>query len=180
MIMQKLKFWLFSYRIGPDLPITHIFLFSNRLSRWLCKKKFYHFGKNSNVRPGSYIIETDKVSIGNNVVIRPHTMIFASPDKSVYSLHVCIGDNVLIGSGVHIYVSNHKFDELDKLIIEQGHSPVNPVIIEDDVWIGANAIILPGVTIGQHSVIAAGSIVTKSVPRFTMVAGVPAKVLKKL
>ena len=55
-----------------------------------------------------------------------------------------------------------------------------PVTIEDDVWIGANAVILPGVAIGTHSVVAAGAIVTKDVPPRSLVAGVPAKVIKQL
>ncbi len=52
--------------------------------------------------------------------------------------------------------------------------------IEDDVWIGANAVILPGVTIGQHAVVAAGAVVTTDVPENTIVAGVPAKIIKRI
>jgi len=54
------------------------------------------------------------------------------------------------------------------------------VIIEDDIWIGANAVVLPGVTIGHHSVVAAGAVVTKDVPPHSLVAGVPAKVIKQI
>jgi acetyltransferase-like isoleucine patch superfamily enzyme len=64
-------------------------------------------------------------------------------------------------------------------IDEQGVS-TNPVTIGDDIWIGANAVILPGVTIGDHSVVAAGAVVTKDVPPHTLVAGVPAKIIKTL
>jgi acetyltransferase-like isoleucine patch superfamily enzyme len=55
-----------------------------------------------------------------------------------------------------------------------------PIVIEDNVWLGANVVVMPGVTIGKHSVVAAGSVVTKDVPPDTIVAGVPAKVVKKL
>jgi acetyltransferase-like isoleucine patch superfamily enzyme len=54
------------------------------------------------------------------------------------------------------------------------------MVIGDDVWIGANAVILPGVKIGTHSIVAAGAVVTKDVPEFSLVAGIPAKVIKKL
>ena len=56
----------------------------------------------------------------------------------------------------------------------------NQVVIDDDVWIGANAVVLPGVTIGKHSVVAAGAIVTKDVPPHSLVAGVPAKIIKSI
>ena len=66
-----------------------------------------------------------------------------------------------------------------KRIDEQGVS-TKPVVIEDDIWIGANAVILPGVTIGHHTVVAAGAVVTKDVPPHSLVAGVPAKIIKQL
>lgn len=69
--------------------------------------------------------------------------------------------------------------DTNKLIDEQGVS-TQPVVISDDVWIGANAVILPGVTIGRHCVIAAGAVVTKDVPDNTLVGGIPAKVIKQL
>ena len=74
---------------------------------------------------------------------------------------------------------NHNFEDTTKRIDEQGVS-TQPVVIGDDVWIGANAVILPGVTIGRHCVVAAGAVVTKDVPDNTVVGGVPAKIIKKL
>ena len=74
---------------------------------------------------------------------------------------------------------NHNFSDAEKRIDEQGVN-TTPVVIEDDIWIGANAVILPGVTIGQHSVVAAGAIVTKDVPPHSLVAGVPAKVIRQI
>ena len=92
---------------------------------------------------------------------------------------VCIGHHVNLAQGITVTALNHNFEDTTKRIDEQGIS-TKPVVIGDDVWIGANAVILPGVTIGRHCVVAAGAVVTKDVPDNTLVGGVPAKVLKTL
>ena len=92
---------------------------------------------------------------------------------------VTIGSHVNLAQGITVTALNHNFSETDKRIDEQGVS-TTPVTIDDDVWIGANAVILPGVSIGTHSVVAAGAVVTKDVPPHSLVAGVPAKVIKQL
>ena len=90
-----------------------------------------------------------------------------------------IGSHVNLAQGITVTALNHNFDDTAKRIDEQGVS-TNPVKIEDDVWIGANAVILPGVTIGNHCVVAAGAVVTKDVQPHSLVAGVPAKVIKNI
>ena len=92
---------------------------------------------------------------------------------------VKIGNHVNLAQGITVTALNHNFDDTNKRIDEQGVS-TNAVTIEDDVWIGANAVILPGVTIGNHCVVAAGAVVTKDVPPHSLVAGVPAKVIKQI
>lgn len=92
---------------------------------------------------------------------------------------VSIGNHVNLAQGITVTALNHQFGQPDKLIADQGIS-TSPVVIEDDVWIGANAVILPGVTIGRHSVVAAGAVVTKNVPPYSMAAGVPASVKKNI
>ena len=89
-------------------------------------------------------------------------------------LDVCevrIGNNVFIGPGVHIYAATHPLDASLRRTQEFG----KPITIGDDVWIGGKAVICPGVTIGDRSVIGAGSVVTKDVPTDVVVAGNPAK-----
>ena len=90
---------------------------------------------------------------------------------------VTIGSHVNLAQGITVTALNHNFADTSLRIDEQGVS-TKPVTIEDDVWVGANAVILPGVTVGRHAVIAAGAVVTKDVPPFSVVGGVPAKVLK--
>ncbi len=92
---------------------------------------------------------------------------------------VCIGSHVNLAQGITVTALNHNFEDKTKRIDEQGIT-TKPVIIGDDVWIGANAVILPGVTIGKHCVVAAGAVVTKDVPDNTIVGGVPAKEIKKI
>ena len=92
---------------------------------------------------------------------------------------VTIGSHVNLAQGITVTALNHNFSETGKRIDEQGVSTA-PVIIGDDVWIGTNAVILPGVTIGSHCVVAAGAVVTKDVPDGCVVAGVPAKIIKRI
>ncbi len=87
---------------------------------------------------------------------------------------VTIGSHVNFAQGVVVTALNHNYSDTTLRIDEQGIS-TNPVTIGDDVWIGANAVIMPGVTIGKHVVVAAGAVVTKDVPDNCVVGGVPAK-----
>ena len=128
---------------------------------------------------GQYSVVESYSCINNavgDVVIGDHTRI---------GLHntiigpVTIGNHVNLAQGITVTALNHNFDDTTKRIDEQGIA-TKPVVISDDVWIGANAVILPGVTIGRHAVVAAGAVVTKDVPDNTIVGGVPATIIKKL
>ena len=91
---------------------------------------------------------------------------------------VQIGNDVSFAQNVVITGLNHNYRDATVSISNQGIS-TNRVIIDDDVWIGANSVILPGVSIGQHSVVAAGSVVTRPVPSYSVCAGNPARVIKQ-
>lgn len=99
-------------------------------------------------------------------------------ENCVISEETEIGRRVLIGPDVLVYTQNHAFDLESRTY--RGMSDRVPVCIEDDVWVGARAIILPGVRIGRGSTVGAGSVVTKSVPPFSVAAGNPARVVKRL
>ena len=92
---------------------------------------------------------------------------------------VTIGSHVNLAQGITVTALNHNFADAAKHIDEQGIS-TSPITIKDDVWIGANAVILPGVTIGSHCVIAAGAVVTKDIPDNSIAVGVPAVVKKRI
>ena len=91
--------------------------------------------------------------------------------------NVKIGDYVIMGPDVKIYSRDHIFDDIDKPIALQG-KVAKETTIGDDVWIGANVVITAGANIGDHSVIAAGSIVTNDVPEYAIVGGNPARVIR--
>ncbi len=90
---------------------------------------------------------------------------------------VTINKNVIIGPDVKIFSENHVFDNLQKPIKQQGEKR-NEVIIKEDCWIGAGAILLAGVVLGKGCIVAAGSVVNKSFPDYSIIGGVPAKLLK--
>lgn len=175
--LDKIKFWLCCDRIGPDIPLTHWLLFSNRLGRWICRKKFKQFSEGACVRPGVYAICCSKIELGKCVVLRPGVRLFADPREGGEG--ISIGDKVLIGSSVHMYVSNHNYEDKDKPIYDQGHSESQGIVIKKGAWVGANVTILPGVCIGENSVVGAGSVVTKSIPDFSTAVGNPAKLITR-
>ena len=130
-----------------------------------CGKNVYIF-EHSYIKPFCNIYIGDDCSIGRNAT-------FLSTKAKII-----IKNGVMMGPNVSIYTKNHK-TSLEKPMIFQGFEEAKKVIIKDDVWIGSNVIILPGVTIESGAIIGAGSVVTKDVLKNTIVAGNPAKVIKE-
>jgi len=120
---------------------------------------------------GAWILPGNKLEIGDDVNIAKDVIIDTTGG-------VKIGDRALIGFRSQIYSENHVIPKDHGMIFGAGHS-LKPIIIEKDVWIGANSLILAGVTIGEGAVVGGGSVVTKSVAPFTIVGGNPAKFLKE-
>ena len=177
-VIARIRYWRKADRIGPDVPYTHWRLYFHSTMRALCKKKFKYFADNAEVRPGAYASCCSNIELGNRVIIRPGTMLFAGYPEGPGK--ITIEDDVMLGSGVHIYVGNHRYDEKSKPIIDQGHYSAEPVTLKKGSWIGAKSIILPGVTIGENAVIGAGSGVTKSIPSYSLAGGNPAKVIRDI
>ena len=115
---------------------------------------------------GVIMLYPQNITIGNNVSLNRNTMITAKAKVS-------IGNDVIIGPNVIINSGNHKTSNTKLPIRKQGHE-LTPIIIEDDVWIGANAVVLAGTTLGKGSVIGAGAVVTKNIEPYSIVGGVPA------
>lgn len=142
------------------------------------KLSMKHCGKGVYIRPTSSDFKgVYNLSVGDGTSIPKGSVLYCAGAPLI------IGKNVIFGPKPTIITGDHRIDLIGRYIIEVTESdklPENdaPVVIEDDVWCGANVTILKGVTIGRGCVIAAGAVVTKSFPPYCIVGGVPAKLLK--
>lgn len=146
------------------------------------KRCMRHCGKGVYLRPMSSDIKgLHNLSIGDGTSIPKGSTIYCTDATC------SIGRKVIFGPKPTIITGDHRIDIVGKYIMDvtvddkftDGVNPYDaPVVIEDDVWVGANVTILKGVTIGRGSVIAAGAVVTKSCPPYSIVGGVPARVIK--
>jgi acetyltransferase-like isoleucine patch superfamily enzyme len=128
-------------------------------------------GKNITYYPGIRINPCINLKIGDNVDLAWGVILTTGGG-------IEIGDRTLIGYRTQILSANHVIPENKERIFNAGHIPAK-IIIANDVWIGANCIITAGITIGEGAVVAAGSVVTKDIPSFVIVGGVPAKLIKE-
>ena len=156
-------------RFLPASTTIWKFFTSKQIRRFLVRHFVTYAGNDINIEHGALF--SRHIRIGNNSSIGINAFI-SHPGVS-------IGDNVMMGRDVMIYTVNHGHNLTDIPMIEQGKTEIRPVKIGNDVWIGARVIILPGVNIGDGVILAAGSVVTKDVPSYTIVAGTPAKIVKK-
>jgi len=168
--MYKKILLIFYYLIIQFLPHSrYIEIFSRirviYLSRFLkCMKG----GPLSKVENNVYISNACNLEIGKNCQINENVFIQAA----------IIGDNVLIAPNVSILSVSHGYGDLSIPMIYQSWSEEKRVIICDDVWIGRNVVIMPGCIIGKGAIVGAGSVVTKNIPEYSIVGGVPAKIIK--
>lgn len=166
------------------------------------KGGFNHFGKNTLLASGVKILTPQNVSVGNsssimsNSIIETYAIDGKRPELEIGN-HVSIGEyshitctnRIVIGNGVltgrFVLITDNSHGDLTE---EEANIPPlsraihsnGPVFIGDNVWIGDKATILPNVTIGKGSIIAANAVVTKDVPEYSVVAGVPARIIKTI
>jgi len=143
-----------------------------RCRAWRLRLVAGHVGTDVRIARNVYIGVPDKFSIGNSSFINGGTLILAGGAGTI-----TIGNDVLIGPYAILVSGSHRYDLLDRPIRKQG-GIYKPIIIEDDVWIGAHAVIMLGVTVGKGSVIGAGAVVTNDIPAYSVAVGVPARVIK--
>ncbi len=127
-------------------------------------------GQHSEIEPPFYCAYGQNIYLGDHVFLNVLCTVLDCNE-------VHIGNHVMIGPNVQIYTPAH---DLQVQARNQGLEVAKPVVIEDNVWIGGGAILLPGVTVGRNSVVGAGAVVTRDVPAGTVVAGNPARVIREL
>ena len=138
-----------------------------KLRAWCARYMMTYVGTNVNIERGAEF--EPQCELGSNSGIGIDAIIGG---------RVLIGDNVMMGRQCIIICRNHKHERTDIPMNQQGFEPGTTIEIGDDVWIGDRVTILPGVKIGKGCIIAAGAVVAKSVPDYSIVGGVPAKVIK--
>lgn len=160
------------YMVGKKMPESDSFisLGAKRFRRFfLCQHIFDETAKTCNIEKGVFFGNGSGIKIGERSGIGLNARIQGP---------LTIGDHVMMGPDTIIYTKNHETLRTDIPMIEQGITAPREVTIEDDVWIGARVVILPGVRLGTGSIVAAGSVVTKDVEPYSIVGGVPAKKIK--
>lgn len=169
--MKKAIGLMLYYSIGKRLPESYapINLGAKRFRSFLGRLIFDEAGKEVNIEKGVYFGSGQGIKIGDYSGIGINARVQGP---------LTIGKHVMMGPDVIIYTRQHETARTDIPMMEQGDSIERPVVIKDDVWIGARAVILPGVTVGEGSIIGACALVTKDVEPYSVVGGIPAKVLK--
>ncbi len=156
-----------------ELSLWFLCLLPRSFGVWVRSKTLPFFlgqlGCDTVVKDRFRITNPEKVSIGSHCDFNDGVFITGGGG-------VTIGNYVGLGPDVKIWSVNHRFEDPDTPWMQQGWDK-EPVIIEDDVWLGANCFVMPGVTIGRGAILSAGTILTKSVPAFAIVAGNPGRVV---
>ncbi|MFT4022426.1 MAG: acyltransferase [Flavihumibacter sp.] len=181
---QQLKRWVHRLLVGPNArprlltrwlvnPLVHrrswkaSISWSSRLD--LLPNNQFSIGPHSFLESGTLVSNgVGDLLIGSNTLVGVGTVLIGP---------VTLGNNIIIAQHVVISGLNHVYAD-PRLPIREQPVTTAPIVIEDDCWIGANAVITAGVTIGRHSVVAGGAVVTKSIPAFSVVGGNPAKLLR--
>jgi maltose O-acetyltransferase len=172
-IIQKVVYAIFYcvyYMFARHLPVSYKpYAFGSKWIRyWVCKHLFAECGKNVNIEHGADIGAGRYTKIGDNSGIGVNCRV----------TRAIIGKNVMIGPEVVFVARNHNFSEPNQPLQNQGYNEFKTIEVGDNVWIGTRVIVLPGRTIGKDAVIGAGSVVTKDVPDYAVVAGNPARIIR--
>lgn len=169
-MFKKYFFYALYHMLGKHLPPSYsrVSLGAKMIRGFMVKNIIASCGDNVNIEKGALF--SRELKIGNNSGLGVNC-IAVGP--------ITIGDNVMIGPEVMIYTVNHRHELLDVPMNSQGYEEPKEVKIGNDVWIGSRVILLPGVEIGDGAIIGAGSVVTKNVEPYCIVAGNPAVKVKK-
>lgn len=139
------------------------------LRKWCGKQLFLHCGNHIRIAGGVNFGSGIGIVIGDNSAFNADCWI---------ANDTILGKDVMMGPRVSIISGSHNFDRVDVPMRAQGAPPRRPVVIGDDVWIGTQSIVLPGIHVGDHAIIGAGSVVANDVPEWAIAVGNPARVIR--
>jgi maltose O-acetyltransferase len=169
--ITKLFFLCLYYGFAKFLPVSYM-PFGGSIGKktryFCCKYLFVKCGIDVNIEHGAEFNDGSLIEIGDHSGLGINSQIGS----------VKIGKYVMMGPEVMIISLSHRYSDLNKPMRFQGRNEHKPIVIEDDVWIGARAIILPGRIIRKGAIIGAGAVITKDVPEYAIVGGNPARILK--
>ncbi len=168
--MSKIA-WVIYYLIVQHLPHSRLIGFGTQFRTWyVCRVlKLGPYDANTAIEPNVYLSNGKQIQIGRHCRINEHVFIQGAS----------IGNHVLIAPHAAILSKSHIHGSIDTPIVLQGDTEPLPPIIEDGAWLGRNVVVMPGVRIGKHAIVGAGAVVTKDVEAYTIVGGIPAKIIKK-
>ncbi len=158
------------YTILAKIPMQPFpgYRFGYALRRWAARRLLHHAGSGIVIKDHCYFGDGSRLSVGTNSQLGHNSRLQGT---------ISIGDDCVMGPDVVIMATSHGYDRTDIPIrIQDGWE--KPIRIGNDVWIGTRCVILPGVEIADHTIVAAGAVVTKSFPPFSVIAGVPARLVK--
>ena len=168
-ILKKVTSAFFSIIFLKDLIYSFLFYLLNRI--YGVKKVNKKHGVK--IRPGTIIRDPERVYLGKYTTIGVNNVLWAGKSQSI----IKFGNYVMTGPGCCFFAFNHGMELSETPMVEQACNDQD-IIIGDNVWFGANVTVLPGVEIGEGCIIAAGAIVTKNIPPYSIAGGNPAKVIK--
>ena len=168
--MNTKKIWYAIYSCTAKwLPVSWKMKSAKKIRGFLGRKSIALAGDNINIERGACFPRDLKIGSNSSIGINCH----------IQNGGVTIGDNVLIGPDVMIFTTNHETSRTDIPICLQGNAKPKPVTIEEDVWIGARVLIMPGVVVKKGCVVGGGTVLTKTFPEYSVIAGNPGMVVKK-
>lgn len=164
-------FWRLVFILVRNWPSGYFkpFPWGAHIRRFAASRMLDHCGEGVNIERGCHIGSGKNIRLGDRSAIGIRAEVYP---------FVTIGSDVMMGPEVLLITENHAIDDMSVPMNQQGYREPRPIVVEDDVWIGQRAIILPGVTLGRGSVIGAGAVVAKSIPPFSIAVGNPARPIR--
>jgi maltose O-acetyltransferase len=169
--MKRAVLNLLYYGFAQWLPPSYLpgGTIARRIRYAICRRCFASCGQDVNIESRAFFYSGAQISIGTHSGLGLRSRLHG---------RITIGEHVMMGEDVLIMTRNHRFDAIHIPMDMQGLQEEKPVVIGNDVWIGARVTILPGIHVGHGAILAAGCVVTKNVPEKTIVGGNPARVIR--